>query len=351
MKSFLRHWCGLFCLAFACAAPAPHAHAGAMYNCRGAQGETAITNKPGGYTSCTKLPHSDYVEPKAKPPKPAPKAESAKTIEGTAPDTAKPDAAKPEAAESQTVKANLAEAPAPKAADLKPHLEYRSAPASPFADVVSELRLNGEAPVRIAPNATERPDEMTQVRRGAVYRVARANGIVEYTNVRPAGIAYQTLFTYIATCYACDVKSTVNFATIALNLDAYKDEIAAAAAEFGLDQALLRAVIHAESAFNPNALSIKGAQGLMQLMPATANDMGVVSPFDPAQNIRGGARYLAEMLKQFNGDERLATAAYNSGPQNVQKYSGVPPFDETRVYVERVATLRKRYGAKAGTRD
>jgi soluble lytic murein transglycosylase-like protein len=204
--------------------------------------------------------------------------------------------------------------------------------------------LNGEAPAKIAPNATERPDKTTQVRRGAVYKIARANGIVEYTNVRPGGGPYQMLFTYIATCYACDVRSALNFATLALNLDAYKDEVASASTEFGVDQAFLRAVIHAESAFNPNAISVKGAQGLMQLMPSTANDLGVGSPFDPGQNIRGGARYLAMLLKLFNGDERLATAAYNSGPQNVQKYSGVPPFDETRVYVERVATLRKRYG-------
>jgi len=80
------------------------------------------------------------------------------------------------------------------------------------------------------------------------------------------------------------------------------------------------------------------------LMPATAADVGVTNPFDISQNIRGGARYLGLLLQQFKGDERLATAAYNAGPQNVQKYSGIPPFDETRVYVERVATLRKRYG-------
>jgi soluble lytic murein transglycosylase-like protein len=102
--------------------------------------------------------------------------------------------------------------------------------------------------------------------------------------------------------------------------------------------------MHAESAFNPNAISNAGAQGLMQLMPATASDVGVSNPFDAMQNIRGGARYLSLLLHQFNGDERLATAAYNAGPLNVEKYSGIPPFDETRVYVERVATLRRRYG-------
>ncbi|MCR6700705.1 MAG: lytic transglycosylase domain-containing protein [Dokdonella sp.] len=102
--------------------------------------------------------------------------------------------------------------------------------------------------------------------------------------------------------------------------------------------------MHAESAFNPLALSHKGAQGLMQLMPGTAGDLGVVDAFDIGENIRGGARYLAQMLKSFNGDERLATAAYNAGPGAVQKHGGVPPYAETKLYVERVATLRERYG-------
>ena len=340
MKSSLRHWCSLSGLAIACAALALQAHAGAVYRCKGPQGETAITNKPEGYASCTKLPGSEYTESATKPHKPAAKAEpvKAESIKAVT------DFAKPDAAATEAAKLPPAEADPTKVVDAKPRSEYRSASASLFADVTSEMRLNGEVPIRVGQNATERPDKATQVRRGAVYKVARANGIVEYTNIRPSGGPYQMLFTYIATCYACDVRSAVNFATLALNLDAYKDEVAASASEFGIDQALLRAVIHAESAFNPNAISVKGAQGLMQLMPTTANDMGVASPFDPAQNIRGGARYLATLLKLFNGDERLATAAYNSGPQNVQKFSGVPPFDETRVYVERVATLRKRYG-------
>jgi soluble lytic murein transglycosylase-like protein len=342
MKPTLRHSICLICIALALAGFARPARAGAMYRCKGPNGELAITNKPSDYAACTKLPNSDYAEPAAaKPHKAVAKIEPANAA------AAKPgDAAKPAASIAEAAKPGLppAEAAVPATAVKGARIEYKSAPASQFADVVSELRLNGEAPVKTMPNATEKPDRATEIRRGAVYKVARANGLVEYTNVRPSGGAYQTLFTYIATCYACDVKSAVNFATLALNLVAYRDEVTAAATEFGLDQALLRAVIHAESAFNPNAMSVKGAQGLMQLMPATANDMGVASPFDPAQNIRGGARYLAMLLRMFNGDERLAAAAYNSGPQNVQKYSGVPPFDETRVYVERVATLRKRYG-------
>jgi soluble lytic murein transglycosylase-like protein len=90
-------------------------------------------------------------------------------------------------------------------------------------------------------------------------------------------------------------------------------------------------------------MSLKGAQGLMQLMPLTANDMGVADAFDPEQNIRGGARYLSLLLKYFNGDRRLTAAAYNAGPAAVQHYNGVPPFAETQVYVERVGELLQRY--------
>ena len=138
------------------------------------------------------------------------------------------------------------------------------------------------------------------------------------------------------------IRRSTSHAT-ALNLDAFKDEIAAAAASTAVDIALLRAVIHAESAFNPMALSNKGAQGLMQLMPGTAGDLGVDDAFDVAQNIGGGAKYLAQLLKDFNGNTQLATAAYNAGESAVQKYGGVPPYDETQVYVQRVEQLRDRY--------
>ena len=192
---------------------------------------------------------------------------------------------------------------------------------------------------------TAAPNPSTEVRRGAVYKVAKSNGITEYTNVRPDHGAYQMLFTYISTCFACNVHSTIDFMHTPLNVNAFNGEIAAAANEFGVDPAFVRAVVHAESAFNPNAISAKGAQGLMQLMPGTASDLAVNNPFDVNQNIRGGTLYLSQLLKQFNGDEKLAAAAYNAGAQNVQKYKGVPPFDETQVYVQRVAQLRQRYGA------
>jgi soluble lytic murein transglycosylase-like protein len=111
-----------------------------------------------------------------------------------------------------------------------------------------------------------------------------------------------------------------------------------AARRHGVDEDLVRAVIKVESNFNPEAVSYAGAKGLMQLMDATAADLGVTNSFDVAQNIEGGVSYLAQQLRRFQGDTRLALAAYNAGPGAVQRYQGVPPFDETQRYIQRVMT-------------
>lgn len=124
----------------------------------------------------------------------------------------------------------------------------------------------------------------------------------------------------------------------------YDDLIETHAARQGIRSDLVRAVIQVESAFNPRARSNKGAMGLMQLMPATARQFGVSNAFDPGENVRGGVEYLRQLLDKYNGNERLALAAYNAGPGNVDRYGQtVPPFRETRDYVSRIRGL-------AGTR-
>ncbi|STZ08544.1 Soluble lytic murein transglycosylase precursor [Moraxella caprae] len=155
-------------------------------------------------------------------------------------------------------------------------------------------------------------------------------------------------FTQISVTYYPDTKlhsngnipSTYNPTTAATpsrsaNRNAYDHLIRAAAARHGVDPALVKAIIHTESAFNPNARSPVGAMGLMQLMPGTARDMGVSNAWDPVQNIEGGVKYLAWLQRQFRNRDYVV-AAYNAGLGNVRKHGGIPPFRETQNYVRSV---------------
>ena len=123
----------------------------------------------------------------------------------------------------------------------------------------------------------------------------------------------------------------------------YDGLISKTASRFGIDKALVKAMVQIESGYNPNAVSKKGAFGLMQLMPATARRYGVINLRSPTDNLQGGVRYLKDLLQMFDQDTKLALAAYNAGENNVRRYNGVPPFRETISYVNKVMQLHQLY--------
>jgi soluble lytic murein transglycosylase-like protein len=127
----------------------------------------------------------------------------------------------------------------------------------------------------------------------------------------------------------------------------YENVIRKAAQKFGIEVNLIKAIIKAESSFDPDAVSESGAQGLMQLMPDTANDMAVGDPFNPEENIFGGTRYLSLLLKRFKQDKKLAIAAYNVGATTVTKHNAVPPVPETRRFVEKVMKFYREFSKKS----
>lgn len=174
-----------------------------------------------------------------------------------------------------------------------------------------------------------------------VYTFKGADGVIHLTNV-PADPRYAVMIREPSRPSRLDrdAASLVR----AGRRNSYGVLVAKAAREHNLDEALLRAVIAVESGYNPRAVSRKGAVGLMQLMPDTAQRYGVTNLYDPVENVRGGARYLRDLMQKFNDDLPLTLAAYNSGEDAVVRYGNrIPPYLETRLYVTRVMDLYRRY--------
>lgn len=174
-----------------------------------------------------------------------------------------------------------------------------------------------------------------------IYTYVDENGITVFTDRRPDTSRYRVRnLGCFGTC-----RTGVDWERTPLMNGQFQAEIETVSEIFGVDAALIRAVMHAESWFQPDALSHAGAQGLMQLMPGTAQRFGVRNPFDPLENIKGGVAYLAWLINEFEGDLTRVIAAYNAGENAVRRHGGIPPFPETQEYVRRVKILLRRYGA------
>ena len=176
-----------------------------------------------------------------------------------------------------------------------------------------------------------------------VYRRTDENGTLLFTNV-PSHGRFQRIRITPRGFVDQPARSRVDLDARPPVYHGYDPLIARASRAYRVDPALVKAVIAAESNFNASARSRKGAIGLMQLMPATARELGVREPSEPAPNVLGGTRYLRDMIDRFD-DVSLALAAYNAGPHKVDRYGGIPPYRETRRYVKRVLDLHRRYDA------
>ncbi|MHC1667774.1 lytic transglycosylase domain-containing protein [Stenotrophomonas maltophilia] len=279
------------------------ASAGTLYKCQGADGVTSYVSKRVAGAQCGTI---SYSREAARPARPA--ATVARPVPATV--------------------ASIERNPVAVAASAAVPVPAAPAPASTPAVAAG----------------TPRTARMVS---GQVYSYMK-DGVRHYTSARPSQVAHlgpvRTIrYSFMERCYACGANPRVDFGTVRLNTTAFQTEIASAAREFGVEEAVVRAIIHAESAYNPTALSRAGAQGLMQLMPPTAARFGVSDSYDAGQNIRGGVQYLSWLLKRFNGNLTLAAAGYNAGEGAVDRHGGVPPYSETQYYVRRVGQLAERY--------
>lgn len=314
-------------LAALIASTALPAAAGTLYKCTGADGVPNYVNKRVGGASCEVI--SRYT-----------------------PDSRSPGISRPSAAGSGV------SMPATPTTTLGAASSGTMVAMPVSASANAVVPASAPAVATTAPKATRsggaQSGNTRRVVSGQVYSFIK-DGVRHYTSARPKGAdsvaSIRTIkYSFIETCFACAANPGVNFGTLRLNTAAYQAEIAAAARQYGVEEAVVRAIIHAESSFNPMALSHAGAQGLMQLMPATARRFGVTDSYDASQNIKGGVQYLAWLLKRFNGNLTLAAAGYNAGEGAVDRHGGVPPYQETQRYVARVGVLADRYRGAVGAR-
>ncbi len=169
-----------------------------------------------------------------------------------------------------------------------------------------------------------------------IYRYEDSEGVIHFTDA-PTHKKFKIFLRDLRK----DRKLRTHFRIASANPQQFEHLITKASEKYGVSASLIRAVIKAESGYNPQAVSHAGAGGLMQLMPGTAKHLKVTDRFDPGQNVDGGVRYLKFLLDTFRGDVSLALAAYNAGLSKVAKYGGIPPYEETRTYVSRVLSYMR----------
>ncbi|HEY0721709.1 MAG TPA: lytic transglycosylase domain-containing protein [Gammaproteobacteria bacterium] len=176
-----------------------------------------------------------------------------------------------------------------------------------------------------------------------IFKYVAADGTVTYSAFKPQSGSFKKLEPSCLLSYIGCEQSHADWSHVPLNHAAYRQLITDTASRHGVDPALLRALIHAESNFNHQALSRAGAQGLMQLMPQTQKQFGVKDPYNVGENVEAGTRLLKRLLVKYRNDFKMAAAAYNAGEEAVERYRGVPPYEETQNYVRRVSQLYSRY--------
>lgn len=210
-------------------------------------------------------------------------------------------------------------------------------PATPFENVLSNtLAQNAQKNAMVPPSPQS--VEIQSALKDALSPIMKGNALLP---LEAKEQALKSLMPLTQSAAPSNAANAVNPA--GLNLE---DLIASIAQSNNLEPSLVKAIVSAESNFNPKAVSSKGAIGLMQLMPDTARGLGVINPFNPEDNLTGGVAYLKQLLSQFGGDVPLALAAYNAGPGAVKQHGGIPPYGETQNFVNKVLSLKKQYEEK-----